>query len=341
MKQHLLDFHPLELEQYLTTLGEKNYRVKQITNWIFRNYSIDIDQMTTLPRSLREKLTDDLTFFMPEIIKEQLSRDGTRKFLLRLYDNAQIEMVLIPYKEKNTLCVSSQVGCSRECQFCATGSLGLVRNLETYEILVQILLAKRILNDKKLTNIVFMGMGEPLDNYDNLIKAVTILQHDLGFKFSPRRITLSTVGIIPKIDKLSESGLKLKLAVSLNSAIQEKREIIMPVAVKYPLKELKKSLLNFSKKNPYRITFEYVMIKDFNISREDALALRKFIGDISAKVNLIKWNQIEGYSIESPDEKEIDNFINLLLPASKAITFRKSRGTDIKAACGQLAAEYV
>lgn len=340
MRNHLLNFHPLELEQYILSLGEKKYRSNQISNWIFQNNSLDLNNMTTLSLGLRKKISEDLLLYIPEIIKEQISSDGTRKFLLKLADNSQIEMVIIPFKEKNTLCISSQVGCARNCQFCATGSLGMIRNLETYEILMQVFLTRKLLTEGKLTNIVFMGMGEPLDNYDNVIKSIRILQHEKGFKFSPRRITVSTAGIIPGIDKLAQCGLKLKLAVSLNSAIQEKRETIMPVTKIYSLQDLKKSLVNFNKNNPYRITFEYVMIKDFNISRQDALSLRKFIGDISAKVNLLKWNQIEGYPFQTPDEKEIDSFINLLLPATNAITFRQSRGIDIKAACGQLAADY-
>ena len=340
MKKHLLDLFPEDLEQYVAAIGERPYRLKQLRNWIFSQNISDPDDMTNLPLAFRNKLFSDFDLYVPELIREQISQDGTRKFLLKLIDDQQIEMVLIPYLKKRTLCVSSQVGCSRKCSFCATGTLGLTRNLAVNEILGQILLARRLLGEEKLTNIVFMGMGEPLDNYDNLISSIKILQHEYGFKFSPRKITVSTAGIIPGIEKLAYSGLKLKLAVSLNSAIQEKRSQLMPVTEIYPLKELKRSLLSFSKRNPYRITFEYIMIKDFNTGLDDARALTRFIGDISSKVNLIKWNAVKGLPYETPDQKEIDNFIELLLPVSRAITFRQSRGADIKAACGQLAAEY-
>jgi 23S rRNA (adenine2503-C2)-methyltransferase len=335
MKKHILEFLPCELKKYLP--DEKKYRVSQILNWIYKNHEIDFYKMSTLPQSLREELFTKLENFLPEIIKIDISKDGTKKFLLSLYDKNKIEMVLIPNDNKNTLCISSQVGCARNCSFCATASMGLIRNLEIYEILSQVFLAIKELEENKLTNIVFMGMGEPLDNLENVIKAVRILQDEQCFNFSPRRITISTCGIIPKLKELADSGLKIKLAVSLNSTIQEKREQLMPVCRKYPLTELKNALLSFRKKTAFRITFEYVLIKDFNMGKEDVKALLKFLGDISCKLNVIKWNEVPSMPFKSPSEEEVTKFILRMQKLSSAVTYRKSRGQDINGACGQLA----
>ncbi len=340
MLAHILNLLPFELKNYLLDIDEPKYRLKQILNWIYKNRTLDFSLMTTLPESLRQKLKNDFHNFLPEIIKVDISKDGTKKFLLSLNDDNKIEMVLIPNDKKNTLCISSQVGCARNCSFCATASLGLIRNLEVYEILSQVFLAIKELEENKLTNIVLMGMGEPLDNLQNVIKAVKILQEEQSFSFSPRRITISTCGIIPKLKKLADCGLKVKLAVSLNSAIQEKREQLMPVCRKYPLTELKNALLDFRKKTTFRITFEYVMIKDFNVGKEDTKALLKFLGDISCKLNVIKWNEVSSLPFKSPSEEEVAEFILRMQKLSSAVTYRKSRGQDIDAACGQLAGNY-
>ena len=337
MKKHVLEFLPGELKKCLP--DEKKYRVNQILNWIYNNHEIDFYKMSTLPQSLREELATKFENFLPEIIKVDISKDGTKKFLLSLDDDNKIEMVLIPNDKKNTLCISSQVGCAHNCSFCATASMGLIRNLEVYEILSQVFLTIKELKENKLTNIVFMGMGESLDNLQNVIKAVKILQEEQCFSFSPRRITISTCGIIPKLKELADSGLKIKLAVSLNSAIQGKREQLMPVCRKYPLTELKNALLDFRKKTAFRITFEYVMIKDFNIGQEDIKALLKFLGDISCKLNVIKWNEVSSLPFKSPSEEEVAEFIHGMEKLSSAVTYRKSRGWDINAACGQLAAK--
>ncbi len=337
MLVHILNLLPNEWKNYLLDIDEPRYRLKQILNWIYKNRTLDFSLMTTLPESLRQKLKYDFDNFLPEIIKVDISKDGTKKFLLSLNDDNKIEMVLIPNDKKNTLCISSQVGCARNCGFCATASLGFTRNLEVYEILSQVFLAIEELEEKKLTNIVFMGMGEPLDNLQNVIKAVKILQEEQCFSFSPRRITISTCGIIPKLNELADSGLKIKLAVSLNSAIQEKREQLMPVCRKYPLSELKNALLDFRKKTTSRITFEYVMIKDFNVGKDDVKALLKFLGDISCKLNVIKWNEVSSMPFKSPSEEEVAEFILRMQKLSSAVTYRKSRGQDINGACGQLA----
>ncbi|MCF7858597.1 MAG: 23S rRNA (adenine(2503)-C(2))-methyltransferase RlmN [Candidatus Cloacimonetes bacterium] len=341
MTKKILELLPTELTNYLISIGEKEYRAKQIFNWIYNKRSSDFNEMTSLSENLRERLNSDFSFNLPIIEQKSISQDGTTKYLLSLADDAKIEMVLIPNEKKNTLCISSQVGCFRKCEFCATATLEFTRNLETYEIIAQVFLAINELKETKLTNLVFMGMGEPLDNFDNLVKAINIMQHDLCFNFSPRRITVSTSGVVPKITDLADTGLKIKLAVSLNSANQTKREELMPISKKYPLTELKKALIDFRKKASYRITLEYVMIKDFNIGKEDANALIKFMGDISCKLNLIKWNAVNGLKYEAPSGNEVERFRKLMNVQKSAVTFRRSRGEDIEAACGQLAAKNV
>ena len=338
---NVLELLPEELIQQLLDIGEKEYRAKQILNWVYTKHTTDFNEMTSLSEELRTKLQSILSITIPTIITKSSSSDGTTKYLLSLQDGSKIEMVIIPNGKKNTLCISSQVGCARKCEFCATAKLGLTRNLETHEITSQVFQAIKELGNDKLTNIVFMGMGEPLDNFDNVIKAIQIMQHDLCFNFSPRRITVSTSGVIPQITKLADTGLKLKLAVSLNSAIQTKREQLMPISKTYPLSELKKTLIDFRKKTPYRITFEYVMIKDYNIGRKDVKALLKYLGDISCKLNVIKWNKVDDLPYETPSTGEIDRFISSMSVLSSAVTYRRSRGADIDAACGQLAAKNI
>jgi len=338
MQNHVLDLLPEELTALFRQEGIPGFRSKQLLNWIYTNYKIDLAEMTNLPEKLRQQLTSLLDFQLPKIVKQLQADDGTTKFLLKLSDQNHIEMVLIPNPGKNTLCISSQVGCSRGCRFCATARLGLVRNLHVSEIVAQVWIAQKFLSEQKLTNIVFMGMGEPMDNLPNVLKTVRILQKDECFSISPRRMTISTSGVIPGIKKLAESGIKVKLAVSLNAAIQAKREELMPISKIYTLAELKKVLLDFRQKTAYRITFEYVMIKDFNMGKEDIKAIFAFLGDISCKLNLIKWNEVSGLPYKSPSQKEMEIFINALQKLSSAVTFRQSRGAEIAAACGQLAA---
>ncbi len=337
MKEHILGLLPDDFLSYLHSKNVKDFRQKQLFNWLYNKQELDFDMMTSLSEDFREELDKDYDNSLPKIVDIATASDETTKYLLELKDHNYIEMVIIPHKGKNTLCVSSQVGCARNCQFCATGKLGFIRNLEVHEIVSQIFLAIKELREHKLTNIVFMGMGEPLDNYNNVLKAIEILQSDQCFNFSPRRITISTAGVNPMINKLADLDLKFKLAVSLNSAIQSKREILMPISKEFPLKELKHSLLDFRKQTSYRITFEYVMIKNFNMAKEDVTALLKFLGDISCKLNLIKWNIVDGLPYETPSQKEIEEFFKKVNKLDYNVTYRKSRGSDISAACGQLA----
>jgi len=339
MKTHILSIYPEQLEELLLSQGEKKYRISQIFDWIYKKNCLSFDEMTSLSKELRQKLSAEFDFTLPEIDIIQKSSDLSEKFRLRLSDGYFVEMVFMPNEKKNTLCISSQVGCARNCQFCATAKMGLIRNLRVEEIIAQVMIARRQFPDQRITNIVLMGMGEPLDNYENIIHFIMIMQSEKGLSFSPRRMTLSTCGVVPAIKRLADSGIKIKLAVSLNSAINAKRDELMPVNRNYPLEELKKTIFDYRKKTTFRVTFEYIMIKNFNMSRDDIKALIKFAGDISCKINLIKWNTVPGLPWESPSENDIRAFTDQLSCISAAITLRQSRGEDIAAACGQLAAQ--
>ncbi len=336
-KDNIFSYSADELYQELIVGNVKKYRVKQLLDWLYRKYENNPDKMTNLSKEYRESLKDRFDFYLPKIVNEAHSKDGSTKYLLQLSDKSKIEMVLMPSEEKITLCISSQVGCARDCLFCATGKLGLKRNLTVAEIIGQVILAQRKCNPKKLSNIVFMGMGEPLDNYDNLIKSLKILADTDTIGFSPRRTTVSTCGVVNRIKDLADSGIKAKLAVSLNAAINSKRDILMPINKRFNLEELKEALQYYLNKSTFRVTFEYVLIKNYNMAREDIKALIKFTGDLSCKINLIKWNRIDGLPYESPKNIEVDRFKTAIMRVNKAVTLRNSRGDDIAAACGQLA----
>lgn len=313
------------------------YRGKQLLSWLYKKAESDPAMMSDLPQDFKSWLTDTFDTGMPVIAGRYQSNDGTRKFRLRLADGAFIEMVLIPEGKKRTLCVSSQVGCARKCAFCATGTMGFKRNLESHEIVQQVLIAVRELLPERLTNIVLMGMGEPLDNLDRVTDAIRILQNPMGICFSPRHITLSTCGVIPGILKLASAKLKVKLAVSLNSAIDSVRDTLMPINRQFPLSELKKALQHFQSVNPFRITFEYILIPDTNMDITSVKALRKFAGDLACKINIIPFNPVEGLPYRAPTPAEVDSFYAMAQSIPQAVTLRRSRGSDIFGACGQLA----
>lgn len=315
------------------------YRAKQVLDWLYKKCISSPDHMTNLPVDLKEHLRTNFSWDMPEIDARMVSSDSTIKYRLKLSDESLIECVMIPEGKKRTLCVSSQAGCSRGCKFCATAALKLKRNLETSEIIAQVMIVSQELYPQRLTNLVFMGMGEPLDNLDNVLDALKILQDEQALSFSPRRTTISTCGVVPGIKKLAESGIKTKLAVSLNSAIEEKRQQIMPVSKQYPLNELKQALFYFRRKTNFRITFEYILIPEFNMSIADIKALGRFVDDLSSKINFIPMNPISGAEWRAPNPAEIDLFMQKAQGIRQAITLRKSRGKDILGACGQLVAQ--
>ncbi|HQP33060.1 MAG TPA: 23S rRNA (adenine(2503)-C(2))-methyltransferase RlmN [Candidatus Cloacimonas sp.] len=315
------------------------YRIRQVLSWLYKSYNNEPDKMTNLPEEFRSFLKTGYSFSLPEIESKLVSQDGAVKYRLRLEDGELIESVLIPTEKKNTLCLSTQVGCARNCRFCATGTMGFIRNLEIQEITGQVIIAgKELKNSReaKLTNLVLMGMGEPMDNLKNVLISLQILQSNAGFSFSPRRITISTCGVVPGIIALADSGIKAKLALSLISAIEAKRQQLMPVSNKYNLIQLKQALLYYLRKTSFRLTIEYILIPGFNMESEDLSALRKFTGDLSCKINFIPYNPGRNSRFRAPTETEIKDFMQKAQKLPQAITLRKSRGADIFGACGQL-----
>ncbi|PKN72201.1 MAG: 23S rRNA (adenine(2503)-C(2))-methyltransferase RlmN [Candidatus Cloacimonetes bacterium HGW-Cloacimonetes-3] len=352
MLTNIFSLLPDELSNKLTESFPK-YRSKQLLDWIYKHLVFAPEQMTNLPSDFKAFLAENYSFAMPETVSKLVSKDGSAKYRHRLYDGELVESVLIPEGNKNTLCISSQVGCSRKCSFCATGKMGLTRNLSTDEIVTQILIGSHectsastsqqtnkdnhLTTGSRLTNLVFMGMGEPLDNLDNLIETLKIIQADNSLTFSPRRTTVSTCGVVPGIVKFADSGVRAKLAISLNSAIDAKRDALMPINRQYPLHELKQALLYYLRKSSFRVTIEYVLIAGENMGREDLNALRKFVGDISCKINFIPFNPGTGATgLQAPDKQQVDEFMRAAATLPQAIMLRKSRGADVFGACGQL-----
>jgi len=336
MKSHILSHSIAQLKEMLSKLSDKPFQSKQVLHWIYAQHILDFEKMTNISKPLRAKLSAGFDVSLPKIKKTSTSADHAIKYLIELGDKNCIEMVYMPSEGKNTVCLSTQVGCSRACGFCATGTLGLVRNLTTSEILSQLMLLFQESPQLKLTNIVLMGMGEPLDNFDHVVVALRVMRAEEGFCVSGRRITVSTCGVIPRIYELIAADLRVKLAVSLNSAIATKRTRLMPINKQYPLSELKQALLTFRRHSPFRITFEYIMIAGFNMGQEDISALIKFCGDMSCKINLIKYNQVAGREWQSPTDAQVEAFVSKLNAIPVAVTLRKSRGVDIAGACGQL-----
>lgn len=322
-----------DLEKLLFDLGERRYKANQLALWIYDKGSTDFNQMTDLSKNLRERLNRIAYIDHMKLIETRTSKiDFSEKFLFELKDGEKIETVLMWEKDRTTICVSTQVGCPLGCTFCATGKMGFKRNLAPGEIVDQIIALK----DHKPTHVVLMGMGEPLLNYDNTIKALKIMNSELGLSFAGKRITLSTVGIPNMIKKLADLTWRIRLAISLNAPNDEKRNQLMPINKKHPLKGLLEAVKYYTKKKRLRVTFEYVLIKDFNDSQKDALELSKLVRGIPCKINLIPYNSIPDLPFEKPSEEKIITFRDYLFPRCPAVTLRKSKGQDIQAACGQL-----
>jgi 23S rRNA (adenine2503-C2)-methyltransferase len=338
-KQNLIGLTISQLEELLTSMGERSYRGRQLFTWLYSVRQYDFDLMTDLSKKCRRRLTDKFEFQTPTIAHEEASTDGTRKYLFALDDGEHIETVLIPDPEAGrcTVCISSQVGCALGCRFCATAGLGFARNLSVGEILGQLIRLRDKLGDDVFTNVVFMGMGEPLINLDNVLTAIAILSSDAGMSHAAKKVTISTAGVIPAIRKLADSGCKARLAVSLNAAIQEKRSEIMPLSRKYPLDELMKVLKEYTTKTRARVTFEYALFAGFNDSKDDIKALSRLVQGIPCKINLLAYNPVNNLPFERPTDEKLDWFARQLYPKVPAVTVRRSRGVDIAAACGQLA----
>jgi 23S rRNA (adenine2503-C2)-methyltransferase len=340
MKQDIKNYTLVQLEQVLKENTLPCYSARQVFNWIYKNRVEDFSQMTNLSQQSKRFLNNNFYFSTLKSLKKQLSSDGTQKFLFRLKDRLHIETVFIPQGKRATLCVSTQVGCRFNCLFCMSGKGGFKRNLTVAEIINQYLTVADYVAPHRITNIVFMGIGEPLDNFDNTVKAIQILTEPYGLHFGKSKICISTSGIIPRIKDLVNLKLGIKLSVSLHSADDSVRTKLMPINRKYPLKDLIKVLKQFSRSHRYPVMFEYVLIKGINTSRQDALKLAKLLRGMSCKLNLIPYNS-SSLSHKAPSDREIEEFKQELKTRGIFFTFRRSRGQDIQAACGQLRSQVV
>ncbi|MBN2654697.1 MAG: 23S rRNA (adenine(2503)-C(2))-methyltransferase RlmN [Nitrospirae bacterium] len=337
-KTDLFSLTEQQLNAFIDAEGLPAYRARQIIKWIYEKHACSIEEITEFSKDLRRSLSEKAYISCLELADQQISIDGTRKFLFKLQDGETIESVLIPDEERLTLCISSQVGCAMSCGFCVTGSIGIKRDLLAYEICGQVIGASRIIHPQKITNIVLMGMGEPLANFENVVEALWRITGLM--QFSPRRITLSTSGIVPKIAALAQSAPMVNLAISLNATTDQVRDMIMPVNRTYPLKALLDACRRFPLPPRRRITFEYVMLKGVNDSDADAARLIKLLRGIPSKINLIPFNEFEGAKYRRPDDARVQEFQEMLSSAGMTAIVRKSKGQDILAACGQLKAKY-
>ena len=341
---NLLDYDPADLRAWFAGRGHKPFHADQALKWIYHHGLSDFAGMTNLPAALRAELQAEAEIRPPAIINEQRARDGTRKWLLRVDTDNSIETVFIPEPGRGTLCISSQAGCPLDCRFCATAQQGFNRNLGTAEIIGQVWLANRALGyfanrRRVITNIVFMGMGEPLLNYANVLKAIRLLTADLGFGLARRKVTVSTAGIIPNMDRLREDS-NVSLAISLHASNNALRNELVPINRSYPLRDLLPACKRYSEgRDNEPVTIEYVMLKGVNDSEQDARELARRLRGIPAKVNLIPFNRFPGARYQCSDRATIDRFRSVLVRAGIITITRKTRGDDIAAACGQLAGQ--
>jgi 23S rRNA (adenine2503-C2)-methyltransferase len=328
------------LKQFFLDQGEKAFHGKQVYEWLWKKGATRFEVMSNLSRGSRKLLAEHFDIYSLEPAGEQSSRDGTVKMVFKTFDDQLIESVLIPTKNRATACISSQVGCKLACTFCATGKIPFRRNLTAGEIYDQVWAVRQKALERlnlSLSNIVYMGMGEPLLNYDQVAASIRVLCSDKGLGMSPRRITVSTVGIPEGIRKLADSDLRAELAVSLHSAIDQTRSRLAPINRKYDLQTLKQALVHFHQKTGKRITFEYLLLKDVNDQIADARALAEYSKSFPVKINLIEYNEVEGSGFYKPDNQRLEAFKAFLEERNMVVNVRRSRGEDIDAACGQLA----
>ena len=343
LKTNLLGLTKAEIKSLLNKINLPNFRASQIWNWIYRSGTIDFNEMTNISKDLRFLLSKNFNIWRPKISSTHQSQDGTVKWLLKLDDGNEIETVWIPDEERGTLCISSQVGCTLTCKFCHTGTQRLVRNLSSSEIVGQVMLAMDQLKDwpsasenRLLTSIVLMGMGEPLFNYENVKKALEIIMDHSGISLSRRRITLSTSGIVPEIKKCGDD-LGVNLAISLHATNDNLRNELVPINKKYDIKQLLDAVRSYARiSNSRRVTWEYVMLKGVNDTAQDAKNLVKLIKGIPSKINLIPFNEWPCSPYECSEEDSINNFAKIIMKAGYASPIRTPRGRDVMAACGQL-----
>ena len=340
--QDIKEFDLKELENKFLALGIKAYHARQVFSWIYKKGVLDFNRMSDIPQKLREMLAGKFYISELKLLKLLKSEDGTKKLLLGLKDGNCVEAVIIPTRERVTICVSSQVGCKFGCNFCASGMLGFKRNLTTGEIIDQVIHLKDSAPDNKLTNLVFMGTGEPMDNYANVMKAIRIINSGQGFNIGARKITISTSGVILGIENLSREDLQIELSVSLHAADDKLRSALMPVNKKYPLKDLIKACKEYSLKTNRQVTFEYILIKGVNSDIKNAQDLVKLLEDFKlSKVNIIPFNSIKELKTQPADKITITAFQDYLAKHGVHAILRKERGEDIGAACGQLRLSYV
>jgi 23S rRNA (adenine2503-C2)-methyltransferase len=341
-KTNLLGLNRQDMEAFFADLGEKAFRVSQVTKWIHQLGVSDFDEMTNLSKVLRAQLKEKACIKPLDVIVDQLSRDGTRKWVMGLNDNNRIEAVYIPEDDRGTLCISSQVGCALDCSFCSTARQGFSRNLTVAEILSQIWLASRLLDEekkpgRKITNVVLMGMGEPLLNFDNVMKAIDVMLDDFAYGLSKRRVTVSTAGVVPAMDKLAERH-DVQLAISLHATRDALRDDLVPINKKYNLEKLMAACQRFMQtRSPRsRLTIEYVMLAGVNDTKQDAEELVEILQGISVLINLIPFNPFTDSGYKTSSNNAVHRFQDVLMQAGLITVIRKTRGEDIDAACGQL-----
>jgi 23S rRNA (adenine2503-C2)-methyltransferase len=339
-KKNLRSLSSEQIEAFFSSISQPKFRARQIEQWLWQKQAKSFEDMTNLPLELRSTLEESFVINQLTVPEEQVSSDGTVKCAIRLHDGMVVEAVLIPADDRMTACISSQVGCSLSCAFCATGKLKRMRNLEPDEIFDQVVAIKEAAHkyfNKPLTNIVYMGMGEPLLNYKNVLTSIYRITNDMGLGMAARRITVSTAGIEKMILRLAEDKVKFRLALSLHAANDEKRSKIMPINEQNSLESLAKALNHFEDVTKNRVTFEYIIFKDFNDKLEDAQELVAFCKKVPARVNIIEYNSIDDQRFEQADPKKVNAFAAYLERAGVVVSIRRSRGKDIDAACGQLA----
>ena len=335
MKKNIKDYDLEELKQVIKDLGEKPYRAEQIFKWIYKDNVTSFDEMTNLSLELREKLQENFDLHIFKILQKQESKDGTKKYLFDVLDGNAIESVLMEYKHGKTICVSSQIGCKMGCKFCASTGVKFARNLTSGEIVEQLLAIERDENIK-ISNVVFMGIGEPLDNFDNVINAIRIINNDKGINIGARHISISTSGLVPKIYELADLNMQCTLSISLHSANNEKRSQMMPINNTYNIEELMKACKYYIEKTNRRISFEYALAKENNDNLDDAKELAKLLKGMLAHVNLIPINKIDNGKFVKSTNENIIKFRDYLNEKGIVATIRRELGSDIDAACGQL-----
>ncbi len=342
---NLLGLSSLQLVDFFASLGEKRFRATQVIKWIHQHGMTDIDQMTNISKPLREKLLETAEIRPPEVLSEHLSEDGTRKWLIRVDGGSAVESVFIPEGDRGTLCVSSQAGCSLDCSFCSTGKQGFNRDLTAAEIIGQVWMAAKRFDSlggsqrRIISNVVMMGMGEPLMNFDNVVAAMQLMVDDNAYGLSKRRVTLSTAGVVPQLDRLADH-VDVSLAISLHAPNDELRNQLVPVNRKYPIKELLRSAQDYIERMPdsrRKVTVEYTLIKEVNDRAEHAAELAELLKDFPCKINLIPFNSFEQSDYQTVSGNALHRFRDILQRAGHIVTVRTTRGDDIDAACGQLA----